>query len=84
VSIKRVGSYSALEPCVPEDCVQCGHAEWGDVLVDGVCTRCLQSDIFKLKLNIVEADRIISLYGLRHGFTISVENWKQAVERVIK
>lgn len=37
---KIVGTHT-MRAGVPEDCTECHNAEWGGVLVNGVCGRCL-------------------------------------------
>lgn len=37
---KIVGTHT-MRAGVPEDCIECHSAEWGGVLVNGVCGRCL-------------------------------------------
>jgi len=42
LKLKVVGMYSvnSVSPDI-ENCESCGDADWGDVLVDGICGRCL-------------------------------------------
>jgi hypothetical protein len=37
---KIIGTHT-MRAGVPEDCTECHDAEWGGVLVNGVCGRCL-------------------------------------------
>lgn len=41
VHISLVGSHGHGDIKEPKDCEVCGHADWGDVLVNGVCGKCL-------------------------------------------
>jgi len=40
LNISRIGSYTFGIVSEPQDCEQCGNAEWGDVLIEGVCGKC--------------------------------------------
>lgn len=38
-----VGRYTPSNIAEPEDCIICQKAEWGDVIINGVCGTCAQS-----------------------------------------
>ena len=45
MKIEMVGSFTAPKGnAMPEDCTRCHNAEWGTIVVDGVCVACLVKD----------------------------------------
>ncbi len=42
LDLKMIGMYS-ISKVAPdkENCSNCGNADWGDVLIEGICGRCL-------------------------------------------
>lgn len=51
--IYTVGSYSFSNVALPKDCTVCGNAEWGDVIVNGLCYGCAR----KLLKRVLEAHK---------------------------
>lgn len=41
IKISLVGSHTHTRIAEPQDCISCHNANWGDVLVNGICGRCL-------------------------------------------
>ncbi len=40
LSIRIVGNYG-FKQGDPEDCIICHNADWGDVIIEGICGKCL-------------------------------------------
>lgn len=61
---KIVGTHT-MRAGVPEDCTECHNAEWGGVLVNGVCGRCLytawqnaQQGAHPIGLNVAQKEEV--------------------------
>ena len=45
MKVEMVGSFTAPKGnAMPEDCTRCHNAEWGNIVVNGVCVKCLVKD----------------------------------------
>jgi len=45
-TIKRVGNYSTMQGN-PEDCTRCGNAQYGTIIIDGLCLDCFEEKILE-------------------------------------
>lgn len=58
--IRVVGNYT-INQGKPDDCLDCGHADYGDVIINGRCSRCILGNEGRLRNLIDELRRILTL-----------------------
>ena len=67
-AITVIGSYHSARLGEPEDCRGCHNADWGDYLLDGLCTNCREKEVLELRARIAKLENALDPFaqaGLR-------------------
>lgn len=80
LKIRRVGNYSTITGAQSE-CKKCHNADYGDVLIEDICGRCLLADLAQLREDAKAADeehaKLVELSDLYQDLRSALdEAWK--------